>query len=237
MKQVITLAQLNATVAQGHTVEAVLASYDCPEYVQAQAAAQVQAAPQVAVAGGGGAFNLLAFAQTQVASASSAKRAPHWEVPVEELRKRVIIRDVQTPQKKDEANAKLRIQLAPQYVDLKAYGTMPDGSKIVHFVVPRAQEEAAKAKLLADVMSGMHDDALLAAAAACKGSAEKKKANASAKKAPQDAQMAADAIKALESATAPTLAVAGGGVSLEQQLNMAVAPEQSLLGGITLPTL
>lgn len=240
MKQVITLAQLQGAMAQnGYTAEQILSQYDCPEYAQALAA---QATPTVAVAGAvvgaGAAFDLMAFAATKAPTAGRNDRVPAWEATIEDLRSRVIIRDVQTPNKKDEANAKLRIQLAPQYVGLSAYGTMQDGSPIVHFVVPRANEEQAKAKLLADVASGMHDVELKAAAEKCKLSSEKKKANAlNKKKAPQDTQAAADALAALETASVAPVVLGGTEAApLEAQFDAAMGGIQ-LGGGIELPTL
>lgn len=235
MKQVISLAQLQAAMQQYNcTAEHVLASYDCPEYV-AQQAAQQSTQVNVGVLGAGAAgaaFDLMAFAAAAPVSASGERRTPAWEATIEELRSRVIIRDVQTPNKKDEANAKLRIQLAPQYVDLAAYGTAPDGGKLVHFIVPRAYQAQAEAKLLADVQAGMHDAALKEAAEKCRLSAEKKKAN-KAKKAPVDAAAAAAALQALEAGI-------GGGVALEQPQVAPVTQEPTLdlgLGGVVMPTL
>lgn len=229
MKQVITLAQLQAAMQQYNCpAERVLASYDCPEYV-----AQQTATPALSVAASaatGGAFDIMSFAASAPVSASGERRTPAWEATIEDLRSRVIIRDVQTPNKKDEANAKLRIQLAPQYVDLAAYGTAPDGSKLVHFIVPRAYQAQAEAKLLADVQAGMHDAALKEAAEKCRQSAEKKKAN-KAKKAPVDAAAAAAALQALEAGI-------GGGVSVEQVAPVSQEPALDLgLGGVVMPTL
>ena len=243
MKQVITLAQLNAAmVSNACTAEAILAQYDCPEYM-AQTAPVVAAAPvaahvvaeavvtpvAAAVVQSTAPFDLMSFAQTTVPAAGSEKRTPAWECDIVELRSRVIIRDLQTPQKRDEANAKLRINLAPVYVDLTAYGTTTspvDGSvaPIIHFVVPREHEEAAKAKIFADVQSGMHDVALKEAALKVKASAEKKAANRLIK-APQDTAAAMDALAALEAQSAPV-------VGLEQ-----AAIADLGLAGITLPVL
>lgn len=229
MKQVISLAQLQAAMQQYNcTAEHVLASYDCPEYVAQTANPTVS----VTTAATGAAFNLMAFAAAAPVSSSGERRTPAWEATIEDLRSRVIIRDVQTPQKKDEANAKLRIQLAPQYVDLSAYGAAPDGSKLVHFIVPRAYQAQAEAKLLADVQAGMHDAALKEAAEKCRQSAEKKRAN-KAKKAPVDAAAAAAALQALEAGI-------GGGVALEQPQVAPVTQEPTLdlgLGGVVMPTL
>ena len=188
----------------------------CSNTTQAVATTQVAAVASAA-------FNLMAFAQTAAPSAAREKRTPAWECGVEELRTRISIRDLQTPAKKDEANAKLRIQLAPQYVELSAYGTLPDGSPIVQFVVPRAAEEQARNKLLADVAAGVHDQALLKAAQACKVSAEKKKANA-AKKVPQDSAAAEAAIAALENGALVPATVVAEGEDLAQQFEVAATP-------------
>lgn len=219
-KQVITLAQLQAAMAANAcTAEAVLAQYDCPEYiapvatvVEQPAAVAVATQPTVetvaavidpAVVAG---FNIMAFAQTAVPAAGSERRTPAWECTIEELRERVNVRDLQTPGKKDELNAKLRLNLAPVYAELTAYGLTPEGTPITHFVVPRQHEEVAKAKMKADVMAGLHDAALLDAAQRCKASSEKKAAN-KLNKAPQDTAGALAALAALEAAQAPAVEV------------------------------
>lgn len=231
MSQQITLAQLQAAMAQHQcTAEHVLAAgYTCPEYTAQQTA---QAAP-VALSG---AFDLMSFAQT-AAPTASGNRTPAWECSIEELRGRVIVRDLQTPGHKDELNAKLRLNLAPVYVDLGAYGTLPDGSPIVHFVVPRAQQAAAEQKLKSDVMSGLHDKALLDAAQRCKASAEKKAENRG-KRAPVDAAAATAALAALESGAL------GGQIAVEAAPQVQVSAEAPTLqlntadlGGLTLPVL
>lgn len=228
MKQQISLAQLQGAMAQYNcTAEQVLATYDCPEYTASQVSVGT-----VNVATTAAAFDLMAFAAAAPVSASgSAKRCPAWEATIEDLRERVLVRDVQTPNKKDEANAKLRIQIAPQYVKLSAYGTNADGSEIVHFIVPRHLQAQAEAKLLADVKAGVHDAELKAAALRCKASSDKKAAN-KANKAPLDANAAQAALAALE---------AGMNVQVQAAPVVAVEPAvQALdlgLGGGVMPTL
>lgn len=209
------------------TAEQVLANYDCPEYAATQVSVGTVAPAAEA------AFDLMAFAAAAPVSASgSAKRCPAWEATIEDLRERVLIRDVQTPNKKDEANAKLRIQIAPQYVKLSAYGTNADGSEIVHFIVPRHLQEQAEAKLLADVKAGVHDAELKAAALRCKASADKKAAN-KATKAPLDAGAAQAALAALE---------AGMNMQVQEAPVVTAEPAPALnlglgLDGVVMPTL